>query len=1006
MENLDEIFANPGSAYRGAPFWAWNDRLDPETLREQIDVFQQMGMGGFHMHVRIGLDTPYMGKEFMDSVQLCVEEAKARGMKAYLYDEDRWPSGTAGGAVTADEQFAARYISFSPRREAGARTLAAYRVRLDEQGCLADWARVAPDLDEEGLWYANEHVCEGCGRHNGHAYVDVMNPRAIQRFVALTHEKYAARFGKEFGQTIPSIFTDEPHFLRKQHLPHATDRAAVVLPWTDDLPDTYREAYGADIWDTLPEVIWNLPDGRPSLARYRYHDHTAERFAAAFSDTVGAWCDAHGLALTGHLDEEGSLESQAGVLGEAMRNYRGFTLPGIDMLCSRFEYATAKQCQSAVHQRGRGGMMSELYGVTNWDFDFAGHKLHGDWQAALGVTLRVPHLSWMTMAGANKRDYPASIFFQSPWWRSYHVVEDHFARLNVALRQGKPLVRVAVVHPIESYWLQWGPEEQTAGRRSALQARFEDIAQWLLFGGVDFDYLCEAELPALCPVGGAPLRVGEMAYDAVVVSGCETLRSTTCERLEAFARAGGLLIVAGEAPKWVDAQASPRGEELAALGVCVAATRPALLDALAPVRQITLRDERGRATDNLLHQFREDGETRWLFIAHGKKMENRYVPQSQRITITLKGQYRPVRYETVTGKIEPIAYRAAQGKTEIETSLNPADSLLLRLIPCEESACTRETPQPQRMVRLPVPDLVSYTLTEPNALLLDQAEYALDGGPWQEREELLRIGRKVREKLGWSNDEVQPYTVARERAEHTLYLRVPLMCQCGVRSPRLMVEGLEGGALLLDGQPVALRRDGWYVDKSLPTYALPMLAPGLHVLEARLPLGKRTMVEWMYLLGDFGVRVRGRRVEVVSKEKQLGFSSITNQGLPFYGGNVTYHVPFASHGGGLRIRVPHFAGVALEVALDDEAPRCMGWPPYEMAWPEVAPGPHTAHITLLGHRRNGFGPVHLADLQDQWIGQAAWRSEGDRWTYEYRLCEEGVLSAPILEEIMPESGQF
>lgn len=98
-----------------------------------------------------------------------------------------------------------------------------------------------------------------------------------------------------------------------------------------------------------------------------------------------------------------------------MRSYRAFHIPGIDILCDDHEFITAKQCQGAVRQYGREAMMSELYGVTNWDFDFKGHKLQGDWQAALGVTVRVHHLSLMSMEGEAKRDYPATINYQSPW---------------------------------------------------------------------------------------------------------------------------------------------------------------------------------------------------------------------------------------------------------------------------------------------------------------------------------------------------------------------------------------------------------------------------------------------------------------------------------------------------------------------------------------------------------------------------------------------------------------
>ena len=90
---------NPPAEYRGAPLWCWNTRLQEDRLLRQIDQLSEMGMGGFHIHSRIGLDTPYMGPEFMDLVKACVDRARDRKMLACLYDEDRWPSGAAGGLV-------------------------------------------------------------------------------------------------------------------------------------------------------------------------------------------------------------------------------------------------------------------------------------------------------------------------------------------------------------------------------------------------------------------------------------------------------------------------------------------------------------------------------------------------------------------------------------------------------------------------------------------------------------------------------------------------------------------------------------------------------------------------------------------------------------------------------------------------------------------------------------------------------------------------------------------
>lgn len=96
-----ELFQRPSAEYRGCPLWSWNNKLEAEELLRQIDDFQEMGMGGFHIHSRVGLDTPYLGDEFMEMVERCVDKAGNQKLLACLYDEDRWPSGCAGGKVVA-----------------------------------------------------------------------------------------------------------------------------------------------------------------------------------------------------------------------------------------------------------------------------------------------------------------------------------------------------------------------------------------------------------------------------------------------------------------------------------------------------------------------------------------------------------------------------------------------------------------------------------------------------------------------------------------------------------------------------------------------------------------------------------------------------------------------------------------------------------------------------------------------------------------------------------------
>ena len=95
-----ETFFHPGREYRSKPFWALNGDLEKGALIEEIDCMKKMGYGGAFLHSRTGLSTEYLSGEWMARMRDCAEALAARGMDAYLYDEDRWPSGIAGGMVT------------------------------------------------------------------------------------------------------------------------------------------------------------------------------------------------------------------------------------------------------------------------------------------------------------------------------------------------------------------------------------------------------------------------------------------------------------------------------------------------------------------------------------------------------------------------------------------------------------------------------------------------------------------------------------------------------------------------------------------------------------------------------------------------------------------------------------------------------------------------------------------------------------------------------------------
>lgn len=1039
----EEVFRNPGSEYRGAPFWAWNCRMTKEEIDNTLEALKAMGMGGGHVHSRTGMDNPYMGEEFLDLVAYSNEKSKEMGMLTWLYDEDRWPSGAGGGLVTRDHQYRIRFLLFTPERQEGKmiapgkmrssgqavrseeRTfLAGYQVKL-EDGCLVDYRRTdgnEPLAEGYEEWFAYLEISGDNPWFNDEAYLNTLDKKAVERFLEVTHEKYYEKLGKEFGKSIHAIFTDEPQFSHKQCLGFAEERRDITIPYTDDLEKTFQTVYGQSLLDYLPELFWELGAGKYSRIRYEYHDHIAERFAGAFADTIGKWCREHGIALTGHMMEEPSLESQTAALGEAMRSYRSFDLPGIDMLCDARELSTAKQAQSAVHQYGREGMMSELYGVTNWDFDFRGHKLQGDWQAALGVTIRVPHLTWTSMAGEAKRDYPAAIGYQSPWYREYQYIENYFARVNTVLTRGVPHVRLAVIHPVESYWLFWGPREQTTDVREEMDEKFRNLVNWLLYGTIDFDFVAESLLPSLnegqeeVPL----LKVGCMNYDTVLVANCVTLRGTTLDILEKFRARGGRVIFAGELPILADACPSKRGAVLAEKCETVLFSRNRLLDALEPIREVEIKEADGSKSKNLIYQMRKEGEDRWLFLAHvnctlsrtegggmhigGTRELNQDMPFKEQLKISLDGFWKPVVYDALTGRIYRVSCVYEEGKTVLYREMYDQDSLLLKLEPgrAETDWASEEPVLPCQFRELPLPDEAEVVFSEPNVSLLDLAEYRFDGGEWEPEEEILRIDNKFRKELGYPlrmEAFAQPWTnTKKEGFDHTLSLRFALHTETDLEGVELALENDEHTKIFLDGSMVPNKASGWYVDRCIRTIPLPPLTKGPHVLQLEIPYNSKVNVEAMFLLGDFCVEVCGRRQSLRVPKRKLAFADITRQGYPFYGGNITYRIPFASSGGSVRVQATMFRAPVLKVSADGQDAGYLAFSPYEVRLPDLAAGQHVLELTVFGSRVNTFGTVHNCNQAEFWYGPNAWRTVDDEWSYEYQWKPAGLLKAPVVKE--------
>ena len=1021
-------FRNPPSQYRGAPFWAWNGRMDPAELRRQIRLMHRMGMGGFFMHSRVGLATPYLSDEWMDCVAACVDEAEKLDMQAWLYDEDRWPSGAAGGLVTKNPAYRERELEmvafdraadFRWRKE----YLAAFVAKLDPPRAshvrrLRRGERPAAMARGQKVLAFRITLKPCMSWYNGYTYLDTMNPRAVREFLRVTHEAYRRRFGRFFGRRVPGIFTDEPTYGKRP--------GPNFLQWTDALPRQFRRRYGYDVLDHLVELLFDVDGRTVSQARWHYFDCITHLFVEAFSRQIGDWCGKHGLAFTGHVLGEGSLVGQTNVVGSCLRFYEHMHAPGMDILTEyNREYDTAKQVSSAARQFGRRWRLSETYGCTGWDFSFAGHKAVGDWQAALGINLRCQHLSWYTMEGEAKRDYPAAISYQSPWWQAYTKVEDYFARVHVLMSRGQEVRDLLVIHPVESAWTLYAVNNDRA------RWRYNDVS-WkvrdaMLAANVDFDWGDEDILARRARVsrrgGRAVLTVGKADYTTVLVPPLLTIRSSTLALLRRFRKAGGAVVFCRPVTKHVDALPNRQGADLAAEGASVADFAAAARAVGPTARRVSIADARGRQIVPTLYCLREDDDAFYLFVCNtghnlfGKDVrdpavrDRRLAFDQVHITVAGKGGGAPLEMDADTGEVFTAAGAATRSGWRMRTSLPVLGSRLF-VLPKRRPA---KAP-PRRKVLRDVRRTSlgggrwDVQLSEPNCLVLDKPAYRINGGPRRQPEEILRVDNAVRDAMGVrrrGKGMVQPW--AQKKVKDPKRATVELSYVFDVEAlPTgalyLAVEQPQTFAVAVNGQAVNTDAEcGWWVDRSLRK--LPIDPAGLRIGRNELVLTcdyseLHPGLESAFLLGEFGTRVKGAAVTLTSAPRALKLGNWVKQGLAFYGGSVGYTKvirPRLRAGQRLFVQVPAYEGAAVRVLVDGQPAGTIAWEPNEVDITAHVRGKRSAVLTVevLGHRRNSHGPLHL-NYRPTWFGPAEFHPKPGQEIAGYDLVPVGLMQAPRL----------
>lgn len=975
-------FANPPAEFRPVPFWSWNERMEPVEIRRQVALMKAGGWGGAFIHSRIGLLTPYLGEEWFRACDAVMEACREHGMLVWLYDEDKWPSGFSGGSVPlADADFRFKTLIARP---VGSPIPESCAPLGNSVNGLQAYVWTAPLGDP---WF------------NGTCYADLMNRKAMRKFLDDAYEPYFERYGDLYGDLIRAEFTDEPTTAHRSRLPIGS------VPFTGELPAKFEQMFG---YDPLPKLHLLFEDA-PGCEKFRLHYFrvTNELFERNFSQQLGDWCDDHNIALTGHYILEGDLYHQQLWGSKLMPNYRHQGIPGIDHLGRQIEERiTTKQCHSVANQYGKRRMLSELYGVAGGALTFEDRFWIASQQIVLGVNLLNPHLSLYTMAGCRKRDYPQNIFYQQPWWPLNRTVDDPLSRLCVALSQGKFCAEALIIHPQESTFALWesrahleGDDQTRIGNDwspvtpatqtqiQQLDTDIDAVIDGLLGAQRTFDFGDETILAddgAVVTHTGAPwLRVGQMDYPAVILPSMETMAPTTLALLEEFGNAGGFIVRCGRAPQLLDGEVS---ERLNRWLQSVPAVAPSALPQFIAgrcwplVKAIDLPAQDARML--WVHARELDNGERLVYLTNLSRFRDFSV------RLFLAGCFDEVRELDIrSGDERVLAIEAADDGLIVELNFAPTQGHLLRLMgDCPSSIIQPVAEKSEaKASRVTLQDWTIERLDD-NSLTLDYASWKTDGD-WS--------ARAVPVIALQNHLNINAY-----QGPLTLRYHAKVSELNPSRRVYLVVEHPERYQIQVNGREV--HYDGlpyWRDIRWMPIDISGMLQSGDNEIElfcADFKPGDLssivdqearygTEIESIYLVGDFSVAgepIADKPFQpmweswelppvdvqcfaphsfVVGEPQPLQRGDSTTQGLPFYAGalQLKTKLPLAvKRAKRALLRLEKLDAPVALVAIDGHEIGTIWAHPLTLELDETALQGEELTVTLYGTLRNLLGPHH------------------------------------------------
>ena len=995
---LQSKLQDPPSEYRSCPLWDWNDKITEEGIDFHMKKFKEGGLGGIFVHPRPGLITEYISEDWHHLFDYTVKKGKELGMKVWIYDENSYPSGFAGGHVPAEMP-----DSYSHGTGLGWQvqdTLKTDTTRyevvfklennqfkeitsnlIEEQGHIGKYYLFTKTYGKKSYWQGN------------YPYVDLLYKGVTQKFMEITMKGYEKYNKADFGNTLPGIFTDEPNL-------EAAMESHKSYRWTPDLFDEFQKRWGYDLRINLPSLVDEI--GNWKKIRHDYYTVLLEMFIDRWAKPWSKYCEENHLSWTGHYWEHGWPKPTDGMDESAFYNYH--QQPGIDMLGNTYtpgglgeqfgNTRAVRELHSAANQAGHNRTLSETYGGAGWEINFANFKRLVDWEVVLGVNFVNQHLSYFTIKGVRKFDYPPSFTYHEPWWENYKPMADYIGRISMAMSSGEQINNTVVLQPNTTAWSYFSRKTKNA-TIDTIQNNFKHFIFRMERAHYEYDLGSELLLRTIGSVNNGKLVIGKRSYNLVVIpSTMENLDQMTYKLLKDYLLQGGrILSFTKNIPRLDGAESKLNNELMTSFSKqWTFAENPedekassALED---PDFDIT---ESLPVSGELYHQRRilKDGEL--LFFV------NTDTTNTVLATITGNGKSL-IKLDLENGSCTQVPVQSDNGQITFDMELSPIGSALYFLTKSNASALAASSVSMENQIsestgssiENPVSETVETSVRQEadNVLVMDFVD--LKGRKLDLKDTYFmkamhalydscgfKMGNPWQHKIQYKQDYLALDTFKTGSGFVVTY-HFNIAANADLKdlaNLNVVIERPEIWDLYLNDVKLT-KTDKWWIDREF--FRFPVgdhLKTGTNMLTLKAAkMSVHAEIMPAYLVGNFKLNPLKQGFEVTNGTLSA-LGSWKSQGFPFYAQKVLYTQKYNTlqNGSHYRVKLNRWNGTMAVVYLNGVKAGLMMAPPYELDLPaRLVSGENTISVEVIGSLKNTFGFFYKSSANKWIIGPGDW----------------------------------